>query len=751
MTTPKRPKDFLREIIDEHAASGAYGGRVATRFPPEPNGYLHVGHAKSICLNFGLAGEYGGACNLRMDDTNPSTEDPEYVESIRADVRWLGFEPSGFFHASDYFERLYEHAEELIRVGRAYVCSLSEADMRAYRGTVSEPGRESPFRARSVDENLDLFRRMRAGEFDDGAHTLRAKIDMTAPNMKLRDPPLYRIRRASHYRTGDAWCVYPLYDFAHCLSDSIEGITHSICTLEFENNRELYDWILDALPSVPRPRPRQYEFARLQLTYTVLSKRKLLQLVQQGLVGGWDDPRMPTLSGLRRRGVTPAGLRGFCETIGVSKNNSVVEVELFEACVRDDLNATSRRVLGVLEPLEVVLTNVEDGDVARVTAPYFPPDVPGGAGERELSLSNRLYIEASDFAVDPPEGFTRLVPGGAVRLRHAAALLRCERFELGPGGAPTRLFCSLDRTPGARADGTIHWVDAATALDAEVRLYDRLFTAPSPDAEEADFTTFLNPRSLVTRRAKVEASLAEAQPGERFQLERTGFFVVDSRDSGPGRLVLNRTVALKDSWSKKAEAARPAARDARPKVSGAKKEASTAARALAESRAIGTEEAEVLASSPPLLALLDGALGLGADARLTATLLASELYRLLKSEGRSADALPFTHREVADLSRLVAGGALGAKGAREVFAELSLSGGAVAEIVARRGLAVEQDDGALDSAIDGVFASAVALVTRYRAGETKVLGALVGELMKATGGKANPASARARLVARLEG
>ncbi|MCC6644646.1 MAG: glutamine--tRNA ligase/YqeY domain fusion protein [Polyangiaceae bacterium] len=751
MSTPKRPKDFLREIIDEHAAAGTYGGRVATRFPPEPNGYLHVGHAKSICLNFGLAREYGGTCNLRMDDTNPSTEDPEYVEAIARDVRWLGFEPAGLFHASGYFERLYEYAEELIRAQKAYVCSLSEAEVREQRGTVSQPGRESPHRGRSVDENLDLFRRMRAGEFGDGAHTLRAKIDMAAPNMKLRDPPLYRIRRASHYRTGDAWCLYPLYDFAHCLSDSIEGITHSICTLEFENNRDLYDWILDALPSVPRPRPRQYEFARLQLTYTVLSKRKLLQLVQRGLVDGWDDPRMPTLSGLRRRGVTPAGLRRFCETIGVSKHNSVVEVELFEACVRDDLNLTSRRVLGVLEPLELELTNVPEGETRRVTAPYFPPDVPGGAGARELTLSRRLLIEASDFAIDPPPGFTRLVPGGVVRLRHAAALVRCDEVVRDDAGAIVRLRCTLDTTPGARADGTIHWVDAATAIDAEVRLYDRLFSVEAPDAEDADFTTFLSPTSLVTKRAKVEASLADARPGERFQLERTGFFVVDERDSSPGRLVLDRTLPLKDSWGKKPERARPAARAPSPPPAVAKKEHGAATRELAASRGIGLEEAEVLAASPPLLALFDGAVAAGADARTTGTLVASELHRLLRAEGRAADALPFSHREVAELSRLVAAGAVGARGAREVWSELAMSGGSVEEIVQRRGLRVVHDDAALDAAIDATLSSAAALVARYRAGEQKVLGALVGELMKATGGKATPARARERLVARLGG
>ena len=749
MTTTKRPRDFLREIIDEHGAAGTYGGRVATRFPPEPNGYLHIGHAKSICLNFGLAREYGGTCNLRMDDTNPSTEDPEYVASIQADVRWLGFEPSGFFHASDYFERLYAFGEELIREKKAYVCSLSEADMRAYRGTISEPGRESPFRARSVDENLDLFRRMRAGEFGDGAHTLRAKIDMSAENMKMRDPPLYRIRRASHYRTGEAWCVYPLYDFAHCLSDSIEGVTHSICTLEFENNRELYDWILDALPSVARPRPHQYEFARLQLTYTVLSKRKLLQLVQQKLVDGWDDPRMPTLSGIRRRGVTPESLREFCETIGVSKNNSVVEVELLESCIRDDLNATSRRVLAVLDPLEVVLTNLGDDETEALDAPYFPPDVPGGEGSRELLLTKRLYIERADFSEDPPKGFLRLVPGGTVRLRHAHAIVRCDDVERDAAGHVVRLLCTVDRSKDAKAAGTIHWVSAKHAIDAEVRLYDRLFSVESPDGEEADFTTFLNPQSLVTKRAKVEPSLSLAKPGDRFQLERTGFFVVDV-DATPGALVLNRTVPLKDSWAKHADAQpKPAARDAKTKVSGAKKEVSAAAKARAAEHGISVEEAEVLASSPALSALFDGAIASGADAKITGTIVASELYRLLKAEGRDADALPFSHREVGELASLVSEGALATKRSREVWAELLLAGGSPREIVERKGLREVNDDATIDAAVSGVLTSASALVARYRAGEAKVLGALVGEVMKATGGKANAKRAREILEARL--
>ena len=751
-----RPRDFLREIIDEHQGAGTYGRRVATRFPPEPNGYLHLGHAKSICLNFGLALEYGGTCNLRMDDTNPATEDPEYAASIQHDVRWLGFQWATLAYASDYFQRLYEFAEELIRVGKAFVCSQTEADMRLFRGTITEPGRNSPFRDRSVDENLDLFRRMRAGEFADGQHTLRAKIDMSAANMKMRDPPLYRIRRAHHYRTGDQWCVYPLYDFAHCLSDSVESITHSICTLEFENNRELYDWILDALPSVHRPRPHQYEFARLAVTYTVLSKRKLLELVTSGHVAGWDDPRMPTLSGLRRRGYTPEALRAFCETIGVSKTNSVVEVELLESCLRDDLNKRSPRVLCVLNPLRVTLTNVAEGETSTIDAPYFPPDV-GGEGARPLPFSRNLYIERDDFADEPPKGWHRLAPGAVVRLRHAG-IIRCDEVVRDASGAVTELRCTLDRSPTAKAKGTIHWVSADHAVDVEVRLYDRLFAHPEPDGGEADYKTHLSPTSLVViTGAKIEPSVGEAESGARYQLERHGFFCLDSKDSRPGRLVLNRTVPLKDSWSRKqAEGEAPRAPNKEPaKPAEAKtatnkpKELPPEAQALRDRHAIGVEEARVLAADPAIARLFEDATKAGAVSTTLGPLMANELPRALKAAAKTAGDLAFTGTELASLSALMTDGTLPTKLAREVLVEMVQSGQKPAAIVEARGYRQVSDEGALGSAIDALLGAQAPTVARYRAGETKLFGVLIGELMKATGGKANAKVAGELLRKRL--
>ena len=754
-----RARDFLREIIDEHGRTGAYGGRVVTRFPPEPNGYLHLGHAKSICLNFGLALEFAGACNLRMDDTNPATEDPEYAASIQDDVRWLGFTWKTLAFASDYFDKLYDFAEELIGVGKAYVCSQSETEMRAARGTISEVGTNSPFRDRTPEENLDLFRRMRAGEFADGVHTLRAKIDMSAANMKMRDPPLYRIRRAHHYRTGDKWCIYPLYDFAHGLSDSIEGVTHSICTLEFENNRELYDWILDALPSVARPRPHQYEFARLAVTYTVLSKRKLLELVTSGHVTGWDDPRMPTLSGLRRRGYTPEALRAFCETIGVSKTNSVVEVELLESCLRDDLNRRSPRVLCVFYPLRVTLTNVAEDETTMLTAPYFPADV-GAEGSRPLPLGRTLFIERDDFAEEPPKGWHRLAPGAVVRLRHAG-IVRCEEVVRDAAGAVIELRCTLDRSADAKAKGTIHWVSAAHAVDVEVRLYDRLFAHPEPDGGEADYKTHLAPSSLVVvAAAKIEPSVATAAKGDRFQLERHGFFCVDAKDSERGKLVLNRTVALKDSWARKqaegevgarASAPVPAVKtNAEPKGSPSKqKELSPEAQALRDRHAIGTEEARVLGADPALSSLFESAIEAGASATSLAPLLANDLPRTLKTTTKHVGDLPFGAADLASLSALIVDGTLTAKLAREVLGEMIRSGEEPHAIVEARGYRQVSDEGALSSAIDALCIAQAATVARYRSGETKLFGVLVGELMKATGGKANAKIAGELLRKRL--
>ena len=551
-------KDFVRTIIDAHIAENKYDqGRVQTRFPPEPNGYLHIGHAKSICLNFGLAKEYGGKCFLRFDDTNPSKEEQEYVDSIQEDVRWLGFDWDEKRFASDYFDRIYAFAEQLIQMGKAYVDDLSAEEIREYRGTLTEPGKPSPFRERSAEENLDLFRRMRAGEFPDGSRVLRAKIDMAAPNMVMRDPTLYRIKRAHHHRTGDAWCIYPMYDFTHCLSDAIEGVTHSICTLEFENNRELYDWVLDTVAAFPE-RPYQYEFARLNLTYTVLSKRKLIQLVSEGHVSGWSDPRMPTISGLRRRGYTPEALRDFCDRIGVSKANSMVDFALLEHCVREDLNARAPRVMGVLDPVRLVIENYPEGQVDEFDMPFHPEDE--SLGSRIVPFSKVLYIERDDFMEEPPKKFFRLAPGREVRLRYAY-YVTCTGVEKDADGRITEIRCTYDpetkggwSKDGRKVKGTLHWVSEAHAVPAEVRLYDKLFSVENPSAvKDRDFKELLNPESLTTVQALLEPCLAQQEPGWLCQFERLGYFCADAKDHAPGKPVFNRTATLRDTWAKIAQ------------------------------------------------------------------------------------------------------------------------------------------------------------------------------------------------------
>ena len=548
------PVDFIRAIVDEDIASQKHHGRVATRFPPEPNGYLHIGHAKSICLNFGVAEERGGTCNLRLDDTNPAKEDTEYVDAIKADVAWLGFRWDGLHFASDYFERLYGFAVELIGRGLAYVDSLSADEIRAHRGTLTEPGTNSPYRDRPVAENLDLFARMRAGEFPDGAHVLRAKIDMGSPNFNMRDPTLYRIRHATHHRTGDAWCIYPMYDFAHPLSDAMERITHSLCTLEFEDHRPLYDWLVTNL--IAEDRPRQIEFARLNLNYTVMSKRKLLQLVQQRHVAGWDDPRMPTISGLRRRGYTPESIRDFCSRIGVAKKENVIDMAQLEHSVREDLNRRAPRVMGVLRPLKVVLTNYPDGQSEDVDVINNPEDP--SAGTRRVPFSRELYIEREDFMEDPPKKFFRLSPGREVRLR-CAYFITCHEVVKDEAGEIVEVRCTYDPlTRGGdapdkrRVKATLHWVSAAHAVDAEVRLYDRLFSVANPEdvADGQTFLDHLNPDSLeVLRGCRVEPALASSPSGTRVQFERIGYFCVDP-DSAPGALIFNRTVSLRDTWAR---------------------------------------------------------------------------------------------------------------------------------------------------------------------------------------------------------
>jgi glutaminyl-tRNA synthetase len=550
--TPRTP-NFIRAVVADDMRSNRWGGRVVTRFPPEPNGYLHIGHAKSICLNFGLAAEFAGRCHLRFDDTNPTKESVEYVESIKADVRWLGFDwNQHLYFASDYFEQFARWAVQLIEAGRAYVDDLSLDEMREYRGTLTEPGRESPYRNRSVEVNLDLFRRMQAGEFEDGSKTLRAKIDMASPNLNLRDPVMYRIRRTSHHRTGDAWCIYPMYDWAHGQSDSLEGVTHSICTLEYEDHRPLYDWYLDALGIY---HPQQIEFARLNISHTVLSKRKLLELVDSGLVSGWDDPRMPTLAGLRRRGYTSEAIRDFCERIGVAKADSLVDVGLLEHCLREDLNRRAPRAMAVLRPLRLVLDNYPEGQVEELEAVNNPEDP--GAGTRRVPFSRELYIEGEDFRENPPKKYFRLSPGVEVRLRYAY-FVRCTDVVKDPRtGEIVELHGTYDPSTrggdapdGRKVKGTIHWVSAPHAVEAEVRLYDHLFRKPRPD-EEDDWKAALNTNSLERLvGCKLEPSLAGATPGTRYQFERNGYFCVEPVDSSPTHLVFNRTVPLRDSWAK---------------------------------------------------------------------------------------------------------------------------------------------------------------------------------------------------------
>ncbi|PTY00359.1 glutamine--tRNA ligase [Opitutus sp. ER46] len=579
------PSDFIRDIVAQHVAEQRYP-KIVTRFPPEPNGYLHIGHAKSICLNFGIARENHGQCNLRMDDTNPTKEDVEYVESIMADVHWLidgwadhclGFKPKGThpaasirdgktdfflapipatspnaepFFASDYFDALYEFALVLIRKGKAYVCDLTPEETEAYRGAPDKPGKESPFRNRSVEENLDLFARMKAGEFPNGARTLRAKIDMASPNIWLRDPLLYRIRHTPHHHAGDKWCLYPLYDYAHCLSDYIEGVTHSICTLEFEVHRPLYDWILESL-DLPRPLPHQYEFAKFIPSYMVVSKRRLIQLVQDGAVTGWNDPRMPTISGFRRRGVPARAIRTFVQNLGVTKYESLTDIAVLEHAIRDELNGTAQRRLGVLRPLKLVLTNIPAGESVPCTAINDPQSETPTT--RQIALTREVFIETDDFAEVPPPKYFRLKPGGEVRLKYAC-IIKCDEIIKDTSGRITELRCTADlttRTGQPNADrkvkGTIHWVSASACIDAEVRLYDRLFTVPEPAAED-DFKKHLNPHSLEVVTAKLEPSLATAKVEGRFQFERLGYFTVDAEDSAPGKLVFNRTITLKDTW-----------------------------------------------------------------------------------------------------------------------------------------------------------------------------------------------------------
>lgn len=749
---------FIRDIIEADVEAGRYGGRVVTRFPPEPNGFLHVGHAKSICLNFGVAKRFDGVTFLRMDDTNPTTEDEKYVRSIQEAVRWLGFDwGDRMRYASDYFDRLYAWAEQLIEQGDAYVCSLSEEQMRETRGTVTEPGVPSPYRARTPDENLDLFRRMKAGEFENGAHTLRARIDMAHPNMKLRDPPLYRIRHAHHYRTGDKWCIYPLYDFAHCLSDAIEGITHSICTLEFENNRPLYDWILEKVGIVDPP--HQYEFARLNLTRTVMSKRKLNSLVKDGYVSGWDDPRLPTLLGMKRRGITPEALRRFCEEIGVAKANSLLEFERLEAVVRDDLERRSPRVMAVLDPLRVVVTNWPEGKEDVFDAPSWPEESER-TDTRKLPFSRVLYVERSDFEEVPPKGWRRLSPGAEVRLRHAY-LIRCDEVVKNEAGDVVELRCSYDpqsrggQAPdGRKVRGTLHWVSAAHAVDAEVRLYDDLFTTDVPDdvPEGIDWRDTLNPQSLVTvAGAKVEPSLKGATGEGRYQFERQGFFVLDD-DSTPDRLVFNRTIALKDTFVKKKAAPvvekaapqthAPSTDDRAARLTASEQEAF----ATLESRGLSKEDALVLAQDAALRAFFEDALAVHPSPKALVRWVANELARVVKDTPLGN--LPLTARGVGTLARLVEEGTISGTAGKEVFDLLVKEGGDPERIVEEKGLATPSDS-AIEALVDEVLARHADEAERFRGGAKNLMGFFVGQAMRASKGRADAKTVSALLAKKL--
>jgi glutaminyl-tRNA synthetase len=768
-TPTPESKDFIREIVAEDKRTGRYNGRVVTRFPPEPNGFLHIGHAKSISLNFGVAEENGGVCHLRFDDTNPETEDMKYVESIQRDIRWLGFDwGERPYFASDYFEQFYEFAERLIEDGRAYVDSLSEEEIRAYRGTVKEPGQNSPYRDRSVEENLDLFRRMRAGEFPDGAHVLRAKMDMAASNMKMRDPLLYRIRHASHYRRGDAWCIYPMYDFAHPLEDAIENITHSLCTLEFENNRVIYDWLLDSL--FDEPRPRQYEFARLALDYTVMSKRKLLQLVNEGYVSGWDDPRMQTISGLRRRGVTPEAIRTFVERVGVAKVNSRVETVLLEHTIRDDLNYRAPRVMAVLDPLKVVLSNYPKDEEEWLDADYWPRDIPKQE-TRKVPFGRELYIEQDDFAEDPPKGFKRLSPGQEVRLRHGY-VIKCDEVIKDESGRVLELRCTYDaatlgaRPKGRKVKGAIHWVSAKHALPAEVRLYDRLFAKANPDdtAEGKTFKDYLNPNSLLTLdRAFVEPSIAADPTDTRYQFERQGYFIQDVIDSRPEALVFNRIIGLRDTWTKKAEPApQPeASQQVEPEaevVEGTRSEARDRARAenpllLAAFQRykaeLGLEEqdADLLSGDLATAAFFDAALVAHHNPQSVANWINNALQGELKD--KSIDALPFGGTEFGKLVALVDAKTISNNQGKQVLTEMLANGSDPENIVAAKGMTQISDADALTPIIDQIMADNAGKVNAYRSGKVGLLGFFMGQVMRATGGKANPQVVKALVEDKL--
>ena len=733
-------KDFLRTIVEKDLKSGKYK-KIVTRFPPEPNGFPHIGHAKSIAINFGIARDYKGRCNLRMDDTNPTTEDTAYVEALKDAVEWLGFKWDGEVrYTSDYFDKLYEWAIELVKMGKAYVDSLDEETMREYRGSVTEPGKRSKFAQRSIEENLDLLERMKNGEFKDGEHVLRAKIDMSAANMKMRDPLLYRIRHAHHYRAGDKWAIYPMYDFGHCLSDYIEGVTHSICTLEFENNRDIYDWVLDTLGLEP-PRPYQHEFARLGINYTVMSKRKLLELVNKKKVSGWDDPRMPTIAGFRRRGYTPESILNFCDQIGIAKANSTVDVSQLEFCIRDDLNTKVPRVMCVLEPLKVTIENYEGSE--ELDAPYYPEDI-AKEGSRKVPFSKEIYIERDDFSQNPPKGYFRLTPEQPVRLKHAY-IIKCKEVKKDDNGNITEIIAeylpeskSGQDTSGIKVKSAIQWVDAKSSKTVEVRLYDRLYSCENPDGIED-----LNPDSLkIIKNALIEPAVVTEKPDVRFQFERHGYFYADPIDYTDANPVFNKIVGLKDSYTKNKKIPKSESKHQVKKIQidGETEPMSENEQALfnkyTDELGLNSMVADILARDEKLSSFYEEILSLNNSAVTIANIVANEVARELKE--KEVHELLFNASDVAKLVQMLDDDTISNKIAKEVFEEMAKSGEDPKRIVEAKGLVQISDASVIEPIIDEIIAKNPDNVEKFRAGNTNLLGFFVGQVLKATGGKANP-------------
>ena len=729
-------KDFLRTIVDKDLKSGKYK-EIVTRFPPEPNGFPHIGHAKSICINFGIARDFGGHCNLRMDDTNPTKEDTRYVEALKDAVEWLGFDyGESTYFTSNYFPKIYAYAIELIKMEKAYVDSLDEEEIREYRGTVKKAGKRSKYANRSVEENLDLFERMKNGEFKDGEHVLRAKIDMSAPNMKMRDPLLYRIRHAHHFRTGGDWCVYPMYDFAHCLSDYIEGVSHSICTLEFENNRDIYNWVLDTLKLTP-PRPYQHEFARLGINYTVMSKRKLLELVEAGLVSGWDDPRLPTIAGYKRRGYTPESILNFCDQIGIAKANSMVDVSQLEFCIRDDLNKKVPRVMSVLDPIKVTIENYDGFE--EIDASYYPHDVPK-EGSRKLPFAHEIYIERDDFMENPPKGYFRLTPEQPVRLKHAY-IISCKEVVKDANGNIIELKVeyhpeskSGSDTSGIKVKSAIQWVSAKHAKTVEIRLYDRLFLVEAPEGVED-----INKNSLkIIKNALVEPAVISEKPDTRFQFERQGYFYADPHDYSDEKPVFNKIVGLKDSWGKKTKAAKsaPKSQTKKPQVDGEIVPLSNSEQALFDkyTKELNNEISNILARDEQLSSFYEESLKVLNSPTSIANIVANEVARELK---QTSD-LKFNPTQIAELVKMIDDGTISNKISKQVFEEMVKSGESPTEIVEKKGLIQISDPTKLKPIIDEIISKNPDNVAKFKAGNTKLSGFFVGQVLKSTGGKANP-------------